>query len=203
MAINMFNFKKWFFGIVIVFFSSIAFAQISPDEVVKKTADDVIRAIKADKDIQAGDKKKIYALVEAKILPSFDFNKICRLVMGKNWRKMSTEQREEFSDGFKMLLLRTYAVALSKYTDQKITVLPMKKQKGSVVTVKTEITQASSQPINVNYALSNSTGKWLVIDLIIEGVSMVTNYRSQFGGSVRTKGINGLLEELKEKNDAA
>jgi phospholipid transport system substrate-binding protein len=79
----------------------------------------------------------------------------------------------------------------------------MKKQKGSVVTVKTEITQPSSQPINVNYALSNSTGKWLVIDLIIEGVSMVTNYRSQFGGSVRTKGIDGLLEELKEKNDAA
>ena len=199
----MFNIKKWFLGIVIVFFSSIAFAQLSPDELVKKTADDVISAIKADKDIQAGDKKKIYALVEAKILPSFDFNKICRLVMGKNWRKMSAEQREEFSDGFKMLLLRTYAVALSKYTDQKITVLPMKKQKGSVVTVKTEITQPSSQPINVNYALSNSTGKWLVIDLIIEGVSMVTNYRSQFGGSVRTKGVDGLLEELKEKNDAA
>jgi len=203
MTINMFNFKKWFLGIVIVFFSSIAFAQLSPDELVKKTADDVISAIKADKDIQAGDKKKIYALVEAKILPSFDFSKICRLVMGKNWRKMSAEQREEFSDGFKMLLLRTYAVALSKYTDQKITVLPMKKQKGSVVTVKTEITQPSSQPINVNYALSNSTGKWLVIDLIIEGVSMVTNYRSQFGGSVRTKGIDGLLQELKEKNDAA
>jgi len=202
-TINMFIFKKWFLGIVIVFFSSIAFAQLSPDELVKKTADDVISAIKADKDIQAGDKKKIYALVEAKILPSFDFNKICRLVMGKNWRKMSAEQREEFSDGFKMLLLRTYAVALSKYTDQKITVLPMKKQKGSVVTVKTEITQPSSQPINVNYALSNSTGKWLVIDLIIEGVSMVTNYRSQFGGSVRTKGVDGLLEELKEKNDAA
>jgi len=203
MTINMFNFKKWFLGIVIVFFSSISFAQLSPDELVKKTADDVISAIKADKDIQAGDKKKIYALVEAKILPSFDFNKICRLVMGKNWRKMSAEQREEFSDGFKMLLLRTYAVALSKYTDQKITVLPMKKQKGSVVTVKTEITQPSSQPINVNYALSNSTGKWLVIDLIIEGVSMITNYRSQFGGSVRTKGVDGLLEELKEKNDAA
>ena len=116
---------------------------------------------------------------------------------------MSAEQKEEFSTGFKMLLLRTYAVALSKYTDQKITVLPMKKQKGSIVTVKTEITQASSQPINVNYALSNSTGKWLVIDLIIEGVSMITNYRSQFGGSIRTKGIDGLLKELKSKNNAA
>lgn len=170
---------------------------------VKKTADDVISAIKSDKDIQDGNKKAIYALVESKILPSFDFNKICRLVMGKNWRKMSADQKEEFSTGFKMLLLRTYAVALSKYTDQKITVLPMKKQKGSVVTVKTEITQSSSQPINVNYALSNSTGKWLVIDLIIEGVSMITNYRSQFGGSVRSNGIDGLLKELKSKNNAA
>ena len=188
---------------MVVFFSGAAIAELSPDEVVKKTADDVIDAIKSDKDIQAGNKKAIYALVESKILPSFDFNKICRLVMGKNWRKMSAEQKEEFSTGFKMLLLRTYAVALSKYTDQKITVLPMKKQKGNIVTVKTEITQASSQPINVNYALSNSTGKWLVIDLIIEGVSMITNYRSQFGSAVRTNGIDGLLKDLKNKNNAA
>ena len=79
----------------------------------------------------------------------------------------------------------------------------MKKQKGSIVTVKTEITQSSSQPINVDYALSNSTGKWLVIDLIIEGVSMITNYRSQFGTSVRTNGVDGLLKELKNKNNAA
>jgi phospholipid transport system substrate-binding protein len=199
----MFSLKKWLIALMVVFFSGAAIAELSPDEVVKKTADDVINAIKSDKDIQAGNKKAIHALVESKILPSFDFNKICRLVMGKNWRKMSGEQKEEFSSGFKMLLLRTYAVALSKYTDQKITVLPMKKQKGSIVTVKTEITQSSSQPINVNYALSNSTGKWLVIDLIIEGVSMITNYRGQFGTSVRTNGIDGLLKELKNKNNAA
>lgn len=197
----MINLKKWFVALMVVFFSGAAIAQLSPDEVVKNTADDVINAIKSDKDIQAGNKKAIYELVESKILPSFDFNKICRLVMGKNWRKMSAEQKEEFSAGFKMLLLRTYAIALSKYTDQKITVLPMKKQKGSIVTVKTEITQSSSQPINVDYALSNSTGKWLVIDLIIEGVSMVTNYRSQFGSSIRTNGIDGLLKELENKNN--
>ena len=197
----MINLKKWFVALMVVFFSGAAIAQLSPDEVVKNTADDVISAIKSDKDIQAGNKKAIYELVESKILPSFDFNKICRLVMGKNWRKMSAEQKEEFSTGFKMLLLRTYAIALSKYTDQKITVLPMKKQKGSIVTVKTEITQSSSQPINVDYALSNSTGKWLVIDLIIEGVSMVTNYRSQFGSSIRTNGIDGLLKELENKNN--
>ena len=123
--------------------------------------------------------------------------------MGKNWRKLSAEQKEEFNTGFKMLLLRTYAVALSKYTDQTIKVLPMKKQEGRIVTVKTEITQPSSQPINVNYALSNSTGKWLVIDLIIEGVSMITNYRSQFASSIRKNGINGLLKELDDKNNAA
>ena len=199
----MFILKKWFLALMVVFFSGAVIAELSPDEVVKKTADDVINAIKSDKDIQAGNKKAIHALVESKILPSFDFNKICRLVMGKNWRKMSAAQKEEFSSGFKMLLLRTYAIALSKYTDQKITVLPMKKQKGSIVTVKTEITQASSQPINVDYALSNSTGKWLVIDLIIEGVSMITNYRGQFGTSVRTNGIDGLLKELKNKNNAA
>ena len=199
----MFCLKKWFITLGLVFFSGAVLAQLSPDEVVKKTADDVISSTKADKDIQAGNKEKIYELVESKILPSFDFNKICRLVMGKNWRKMSTEQKEEFSTGFRILLLRTYAIALSKYTDQKINVFPIKKQKGSIVTVKTEITQASSQPINVDYALSNSTGSWLVIDLVIEGVSMVTNYRSQFGSSVRQNGITGLLKELKEKNNAA
>jgi len=199
----MFKLKKWFVALMVVFFSGAAIAELSPGEVVKKTADDVISAIKSNKDIQAGDKKAIYALVESKILPSFDFNKICRLVMGKNWRKLSAEQKEEFNTGFKMLLLRTYAVALSKYTDQTIKVLPMKKQEGRIVTVKTEITQPSSQPINVNYALSNSTGKWLVIDLIIEGVSMITNYRSQFASSIRKNGINGLLKELDDKNNAA
>ena len=110
----MFSLKKWFIALTVVFFSGAAIAELSPDEVVKKTADDVISAIKSDKDIQDGNKKAIYALVESKILPSFDFNKICRLVMGKNWRKMSADQKEEFSTGFKMLLLRTYAIALSK-----------------------------------------------------------------------------------------
>ena len=93
----MFNLKKWFLALIVVFFSGAAIAELSPDEVVKKTADDVISAIKSDRDIQAGNKKAIYALVESKILPSFDFNKICRLVMGKNWRKCQQSKKRNLA----------------------------------------------------------------------------------------------------------
>ena len=178
------------------------FADLAPDELVRKTADDVISEIKKDKDIKAGDRAKIYKLAEEKILPNFDFERICRLVLGKNWRSMSVDQRNMFQEEFRVLLLRTYAIALSKFRDQSIEFKPLRmKSSDKVVLVKTEITQSGGQPIDVNYALSNSTGKWLVFDIVIEGVSLVTNYRSQFASQVKNNGIEDLLKKLSEKNN--
>ena len=195
-------FKKIFFFIALIFVSINLFANIGPDELVRKTADDVISIIKQDKDIQAGDTNKIYKLAEEKILPNFDFERISRLVLGKAWRTATDDQKTQFKYEFKNLLLRTYAVALSKYKDQKIEYKPLRmKPTDEIVTVKTEIIQSGAQPIDVDYALAKQDNSWLVIDIIIEGVSLVTNYRSQFASEIKRNGMDSLIKELANKNN--
>ena len=196
------NIRKYLLLLVALIISTSVLADLAPDELVRKTADDVINELKKDKDIKEGDRAKIYKLAEEKILPNFDFKRICRLVLGKNWRSMTVDQRNVFQIEFRGLLLRTYAIALSKFRDQTIELKPLRmKSSDKIVLVKTEITQSGGQPIDVNYALSNSTGKWLVFDIVIEGVSLVTNYRSQFASQVKKNGIEGLLKKLSEKNN--
>ena len=188
--------------VFITFFSFPLLAELAPDELVRKTADDVITAIKSDKDIQAGNKSKIYKLAEEKILPNFDFDKISRLVIGKHWRTSSEEQKLQFKEEFKNLLLRTYAVALGKYQDQKIEFLPMRmKPEDKIVTVKSEIIQSGAQPVKVDYVLTKGGPQgWSVIDIIIEGVSLVTNYRGQFASEIKSNGMDGLIKALAAKN---
>ena len=194
--------KKYLLLLIALIISTSVLADLAPDELVRKTADDVINELKKDKDIKVGDRAKIYKLAEEKILPNFDFKRICRLVLGTNWRSMTVDQRNVFQIEFRGLLLRTYAIALSKFRDQTIEFKPLRmKSSDKIVLVKTEITQSGGQPIDVNYALSNSTGKWLVFDIVIEGVSLVTNYRSQFASQVKKNGIEDLLKKLSEKNN--
>ncbi len=195
--------KKYFIKLffLAVFFSLNSFAALGPEELVKKTAEDVIFAIKADQEIQKGNKEKIYKLAEEKILPNFDFEKIARLVLGRAWRSASKEQKKGFIVEFRTLLLKTYAVALSKYKDQKIEFKPTRmSEEDEIVIVKSEIIQSGTQPIRVNYALSKSSGKWLVFDIVIEGVSLVTNYRSQFSSEIRRNGMDTLIKKLAKKN---
>jgi phospholipid transport system substrate-binding protein len=193
--------NKWIFSFIIILFSTLVFAGLAPDELVRKTADDVISAIKSDKDIQSGNKQKIYQLAEEKILPSFDFEKISRLVLGKAWRKATDLQKKQFKSEFRSLLLRTYSIALSKYKDQGIEIKPMRmKPADEIVTVKTEIVQDGAQPIKVNYALAKNGNTWLVFDIVIEGVSLVTNYRNQFSSEIRKGGMDSLNKKLAKKN---
>jgi len=196
--------KKYFinlFFLILLFFSFNSIADLGPDELVKKTAEDVIFAIKADEEIQKGNKEKIYQLAEDKILPNFDFERIARLVLGRAWRKTDDNQKKEFISEFRTLLLKTYAVALSKYKDQEIKFKPTKiSDTDEIVIVKSEIIQSGGQPIKVNYALANNSGKWLVFDIVIEGVSLVTNYRSQFSTEIRKNGIDVLINKLAKKN---
>jgi phospholipid transport system substrate-binding protein len=168
----MFKFIKLF--IVLFCFISNSYAVMAPDELVRKTADDVITALKSDKDLQTN-KEKIYKLAEEKILPYFDFDKISRLVLGKNWRRADDNQKTQFKEEFKNLLLRTYAV--------------------------TEIIQSGGQPVAVDYVLTQGGNEgWVVIDIIIEGVSLITNYRSQFSSEIKTNGMDGLIKALAQKN---
>ena len=195
--------RKYFikFFLLLLLFSFNSLAALGPDELVKKTAEDVIFAIKADQEIQKGNKEKIYKLAEEKILPNFDFNKVARLVLGRAWRSANEEQKQAFIKEFRTLLLKTYAVALSKYKDQEIKFKPTRMSGAEeIVIVKSEIVQSGSQPIRVNYALSQSSGKWLVFDIVIEGVSLVTNYRSQFSSEIRRNGMDALIKKLVKKN---
>lgn len=193
---------KFVYFLVLLGFSSLAAAEIAPDALVKKTAEEVLEIVKNDKDIQAGDQAKIFALAEAKILPNFDFDRVSRLVLGRNWANATPEQKAEFQKEFRSLLLRTYASALSKYRNQTIEYLPFRLQPDSTrATVRTKILQPGGQPIGIDYTLEKGTNGWKVFDIVIEDVSLVTNYRSQFNNEIRqVGGMDGLIQKLAEKN---
>lgn len=196
--------KNFFIALALFFFSSAVFAIESPDALVKRTAEDVLAVVKADADIQAGDQAKIFALAEEKILPNFNFPRVSRLVLGKNWTRATTAQKEGFKSEFRTLLLRTYATALSKYKNQKIEYLPLRMREGAkTASVKTKIIQDGGQPIAVNYSLAREGETWKVYDIVIEGVSLVTNYRGQFSQEVRQNGLDSLIKKLANKNAAA
>jgi len=196
--------KKWWMAVAMWLLSGVAMAGMTPDQLVKKTADDVIEVIKNDKDIQAGNQQKIFALAEEKILPNFDFEKVSRLVLGKNWTNATPEQKTAFQAEFKTLLLRTYATALSKYKNQTIEYKPFRMEAGAEsATVKTAIQQPGGDPISVDYSLGKKADDWKVFDIVIEGVSLVTNYRSQFAQEIRQNGLDSLTKKLADKNKAA
>jgi phospholipid transport system substrate-binding protein len=184
--------------------ADIANAEMAPDVLVKQTADDVLAIIKNDKEIQAGNQQRLFAVAEDKILPNFDFDRVCRMVLGKNWKSATTEQQAIFQKEFRSLLLRTYASALGKYKDQVIEYKPMRSEPDAKnVTVKTQILQSGSQPVAVDYSLVKGATGWKVYDIVIEDVSLVTNYRSQFSNEIRQNGLDSLNKKLTDKNNAA
>ena len=196
-------FQKLLVGLSLLSVLNMAHAEIAPDLLVKQTADEVLTIIKNNKDIQAGNKQQLYDLVEAKILPNFDFDRVCRMVLGKNWRSATPEQQAAFQKEFRSLLLRTYASALSKYKDQVIEYKPMRAEADAKnVSVKTQILQQGGQPVAVEYSLIKSANGWKVYDIVIESVSLVTNYRSQFSNEIRLNGLDSLNKKLEEKNNS-
>ena len=195
---------RFFIALSLLCFSAAGFAVEGPDELVKRTAEDVLATVKSDKDIQAGDQEKIFALAEEKILPNFNFDKVSRMVLGKNWTRATPEQKAAFQAEFRTLLIRTYASALSKYRDQTIEYKPLRMVNGTnVASVKTQILQPGGQPIAVDYTLEKQADTWKVYDIVIEGVSLVTNYRGQFAQEIRQNGLDSLIKKLADKNKAA
>ena len=198
------SFLKFLLSVSLLLSFGLAQAEVTPDALVKQTADDVLATLKTDKDVQAGNQKKIYTIAEEKILPNFDFDRVCRMVLGKNWKAATPEQQAGFQKEFRSLLLRTYASALGKYKDQVIEYKPMRAEADTGnVSVKTQIVQPGGQPIAVDYSLVKSANGWKVYDIVIEGVSLVTNYRSQFSNEIRQNGLDSLIKKLAEKNRAA
>ena len=191
----------WVFGAFLLV-SGQAIADVdSPDALIKKVSDDVLTIVRQDKDIQSGNTKKAMDLVEAKVLPHFNFQHMTALAMGKDWRKATPEQKKRLSEEFKTLLVRTYSNALTGYRDQTIRYKPVKMQSGDEeVLVRTEIVQPGNKPIQLDYALEKLADGWKVFDVVVAGVSLVTNYRDTFSQEVRANGVDGLVQMLVAKN---
>src|ERR1035437_9401616 len=182
--------------------STSAFAQEdSPDALIKKVTEDVLTIVRQDKDIQSGNTKKAIELVEAKVLPNFNFQHMTALAMGKDWNKATPEQKTQLTEEFKTLLVRTYSNALTGYKDQTVHYKPTKMQGGDTdVVVKTEIVQSGSKPIQLDYSMEKQADGWKVYDVIVAGVSLVTNYRGTFAQEVSANKIDGLIKMIADKN---
>ena len=177
--------------------------EISPDTLVDNTAQEVLSIVRQDKELRAGNMAKILDLVEAKVLPHFNFTRMTRLAMGKNWNKATPQQQEELVKEFRTLLVRTYSNALSTYSDYKIKVEPVRSKAGDTdTTVKTKVMQDSGQPVDIDYSMEKTGDEWKVYDVTVAGVSLVTNYRSTFNSQVREGGVEKLLKTLGDKNRA-
>ncbi len=196
---------KTYFGIAVLL-STLLLApttwaiETSPDILVNNTAQEVLAIIKRDKDIQSGNKAKILELVESKILPHFNFARMTRLAMGKNWSKAAPQQQQELEKQFRTLLVRTYYKALSVYSHHTIKVTPLKAIAGDYATVKTQVIQTHGQPVSIDYSMEKTSNGWKVYDITVAGISLVINYRSSFNSQIRRGGIEGLLKTLSEKN---
>ena len=184
-----------------------ALAQTTPDALVRQISVDVIDAAKADKAIQAGDITRITALVDAKVMPSVNFEVATRSAVGPQWRQATPEQRTKLQTEFKALLLRLYAGALTQLKDQTVSVTRTLPAAGSTqVVVQTEV-KGSGEPIKLDYRLDKigdgAAAVWKIIDVNVGGIWLVQNYRSQFAGEITKGGIDGLITTLVERNKAA
>ena len=174
----------------------------APDAMIRKVMDDVLNIVRQDKDIRSGNTKKAIELVEAKVLPNFNFQRMTALAMGRDWNKANAEQKKRLTDEFKTLLVRTYSNALTGYKDQTIRYKPAKLQAGDTeVMVRTEIVQPGNKPIPLDYSLEKQPEGWKVYDVVVAGVSLVTNYRDTFNQEVRANGVDGLIDMLAKKNN--
>ena len=178
-----------------------AAGEVSPQELVRDTSTRMLAALREEHEAIAHDSGRLYELVSTIVLPYFDFERMSMWVLGKNWRVATPDQRARFVDEFRRLLVRTYGTALSSYADEEIVYLPLLGgDREDRVTVRTEIEQAGST-IPISYSMYKGSDGWKVYDVVISGVSLVTNYRSTFGTIIRDKGMDSLIMQMSKRND--
>ena len=174
---------------------------VPPDVLVKNVTLEVVDLIAKDKEIQAGNRAKLLGLIEAKVLPYFDFTAMTALALGQNWRKANPEQKARLTEEFKILLVRTYASALAAFSDQRFDFRPLRaKPTDTDVVVQVRVLQAGAQPVPIDYSMQKTAAGWKAYDVMVGGVSLVANYRTEFSNVVRQSGIDGLIKNLEAKN---
>ena len=176
---------------------------LAPDVLVRNVTIEVVEIIQKDKDIQKGDRKKVIALIEAKVLPHFNFQAMTSSAVGRNWDKANADQKLRLMDEFKTLLVRTYSSALASYSSQKFDFRPLRaKPTDTDVTVNVRILQSGTEPVTIDYDMEKRPGGWKVWDVRVGGISLVANYRTEFDNLIRDSGVEGLIKALNAKNSS-
>ena len=177
---------------------------VAPDVLVKNTSEEVLSIIRSDKEIRAGNTTRIAQLIEEKVAPHFDFNRMTRLAVGRPWREATPEQREALTREFRTLLVRSYSAAFTAYTGIAIEYRPHRMNAGDTETVVQTLIKlpGGAQPISVDYDMESSPEGWKVYDVRVAGASLIINYRNLFAQEIQTGGLDGLLKSLVEKNKA-
>src|SRR3954471_14205542 len=175
--------------------------ELPPDQLVKTVTLEVVDLIAKDKEIKAGNRQKLVQLIDAKVLPHFNFGAMTALAMGQGWNKANPEQKKRLTEEFRMLLVRTYASALAAYAEQKFDFRPLRaKPSDTDVTVQVRVLQPGAQPVPIDYSMEKTAAGWKVYDVMVGGVSLVANYRTEFNNVVRESGVDGLIQNLHTKN---
>lgn len=174
----------------------------APDALIKAVSSEVLDIVRKDKDIQSGNTRKATDLVEAKVLPHFNFTRMTQLALARDWKQANPAQQKILTDEFRLLLVRTYSKALTEYKNQTINYKPFSLKAGETdVRVRTEIMQSGAgKNIEMDYYLEKSGTAWKVYDIEVGGISLVTTYRDTFATEVRKSGIDGLIKSLQAKN---
>ena len=186
-----------------LFLGSALAQEISPEQLVQKITTDVLAAVKSDKQLAAGDKEKAVKLAEEKVLPYIDFEYATRLAVGRSWRQASPEQQKKLVNEFRNMLVRTYSNSISGYEGQTLKVLPSRGKGDNGAdesTVRTQFVRAGGQPLPIDFQMHKAGSAWKVYDIVVEGVSLVLTYRSEFDAIVKQQGIDGLIKTLAQKN---
>ena len=189
------------FGLMLALGAPARAQEVPPDQLVKTVTLEVVDLIKSDKEIQAGNRAKLIQLIDAKVLPHFNFNAMTALAMGQSWNKATPEQKKRLAEEFRTLLVRTYASALAAYSEQRFDFRPLRaKPTDTDVTVQVRVLQPGAQPVPIDYSMEKTAAGWKVYDVMVGGVSLVANYRTEFNNVVRESGIDGLIKNLATKN---
>jgi len=194
---------RFFFLLFLLPGSSFA-QELGPEELVKKITEDVLAAIKSDKQLAAGDRQKAIKLAEEKILPHVDFEEATRLAVGRGWAKASPEQKKQIVTEFRNMLVRTYSNAIGGYEGQTMKVMPVRMKPGDTeVTVHNQFIRPGGKPVLLDYSMRKTDAGWKIYDIVVEGVSLVLTYRSEFDAVVKQDGVDGLIKRLGQKNAPA
>jgi phospholipid transport system substrate-binding protein len=175
--------------------------ELAPDVLVKNVTTEVVELITKDKEIRSGNRAKLIEVIEARVLPHFSFESMTALAMGQSWSKATAEQKKRLIEQFKTLLVRTYASALAAFSEQRFDFRPLRaKPNDTDVTVNVRVLQSGAQPVPIDYSMEKTAAGWKVYDVMVGGVSLVANYRTEFNNTVREQGIEGLIKNLHAKN---